>query len=68
MDGADYGMFPMNTLVALGTLTAYIALVALLFPQVGSAFDEPVMLLGFILLGRTLEQQARGRLLLLSNC
>ncbi len=54
----------MNTLVALGTLTAYIAsLVALLFPQLGweCFFDEPVMLLGFILLGRTLEQQARGR-------
>lgn len=54
----------MNTLVALGTLTAYTAsLVALLFPQLGweCFFDEPVMLLGFILLGRTLEQQARGR-------
>ena len=54
----------MNTLVGLGTLTAYTAsLVALLFPQLGweCFFDEPVMLLGFILLGRTLEQQARGR-------
>lgn len=54
----------MNTLVGLGTLTAYTAsLVALMFPQLGweCFFDEPVMLLGFILLGRTLEQQARGR-------
>ncbi|AFZ55723.1 copper-translocating P-type ATPase [Anabaena cylindrica FACHB-243] len=54
----------MNTLVSLGTLTAYTAsLVALLFPQMGweCFFDEPVMMLGFILLGRTLEQQARGR-------
>ncbi|MDZ8033691.1 heavy metal translocating P-type ATPase [Nostoc sp. DedSLP04] len=54
----------MNTLVGLGTLTAYIAsLLALLFPQLGweCFFDEPVMMLGFILLGRTLEQQARGR-------
>ncbi|AFZ28013.1 heavy metal translocating P-type ATPase [Cylindrospermum stagnale PCC 7417] len=54
----------MNTLVGLGTLTAYSAsLVALLFPQMGweCFFDEPVMMLGFILLGRTLEQQARGR-------
>ncbi|RCJ23368.1 ATPase [Nostoc sp. ATCC 43529] len=54
----------MNTLVGLGTLTAYLAsLVALLFPQMGweCFFDEPVMMLGFILLGRTLEQQARGR-------
>jgi Cu2+-exporting ATPase len=54
----------MNTLVGLGTLTAYTAsLVALLFPQIGweCFFDEPVMMLGFILLGRTLEKQARGR-------
>ncbi len=54
----------MNTLVGLGTLTAYSAsLVALFFPQLGwdCFFDEPVMMLGFILLGRTLEQQARSR-------
>ncbi|GBE95253.1 heavy metal translocating P-type ATPase [Nostoc cycadae] len=54
----------MNTLVGLGTLTAYTAsLVALLFPQMGweCFFDEPVMMLGFILLGRTLERQARGK-------
>lgn len=54
----------MNTLVGLGTLTAYTAsLIALLFPQMGweCFFDEPVMMLGFILLGRTLEKQARGR-------
>jgi P-type Cu2+ transporter len=54
----------MNTLVGLGTLTAYIAsLVALLFPKLGweCFFDEPVMMLGFILLGRTLEKQARNR-------
>jgi Cu2+-exporting ATPase len=54
----------MNTLVSLGTLTAYTtSLVALLFPQLGweCFFDEPVMLVGFILLGRTLEQQARNR-------
>lgn len=54
----------MNTLVGLGTLTAYTtSVVALLFPQLGweCFFDEPVMLVGFILLGRTLEQQARER-------
>lgn len=54
----------MNTLVSLGTLTAYTtSLVALLFPRLGweCFFDEPVMLVGFILLGRTLEQQARSR-------
>src|SRR6476469_2315640 len=54
----------MNTLVALGAVTAYTASnAALLFPQLGweCFFDEPVMLLGFILLGRTLEQRARSR-------
>ncbi len=54
----------MNTLIGLGTVTAYTAsLVALLFPQMGweCFFDEPVMMLGFILLGKTLEQQARTR-------
>jgi Cu2+-exporting ATPase len=54
----------MNTLIGLGTITAYTAsLVALLFPQMGweCFFDEPVMMLGFILLGRTLERQARGK-------
>lgn len=54
----------MNTLVGLGTLTAYTAsLIALLFPNLGweCFFDEPVMLVGFILLGRTLEQQARSK-------
>ncbi|CDN17306.1 Lead, cadmium, zinc and mercury transporting ATPase; Copper-translocating P-type ATPase [Richelia intracellularis] len=54
----------MNSLVGLGTLTAYTAsLVGLFFPQMGweCFFDEPVMMLGFILLGKTLEQQARGK-------
>ncbi len=54
----------MNTLVALGAVTAYTASnAALLFPKMGweCFFDEPVMLLGFILLGKTLEQQARRR-------
>lgn len=54
----------MNTLVTLGTVSAYVASVAaLLLPQLGweCFFDEPVMILGFILLGRTLEKQARNR-------
>jgi Cu2+-exporting ATPase len=55
----------MNTLVGIATLTAYTAsCAALFFPQsVGweCFFEEPVMLLGFILLGRTLEQRARRR-------
>jgi Cu2+-exporting ATPase len=62
--GLRHNMPNMNTLVGLGTLTAYVAsLVALLFPNLGweCFFDEPVMLVGFILLGRALEQQARSR-------
>ncbi len=54
----------MNTLVGLGTVSAYLAsTVALLFPQLHweCFFEEPVMLLGFILLGRTLEARARGK-------
>ena len=54
----------MNTLVGLGAITAYTAsCIALFFPQLGweCFFDEPVMMLGFILLGRTLEQRARRR-------
>lgn len=54
----------MNTLVGLGTFTAYTAsCIALFFPNLGweCFFDEPVMLVGFILLGHTLEQRARGR-------
>lgn len=62
--GARHGNPNMNTLVALGALSAYGAsVVALLFPKLGweCFFDEPVMLLSFILLGRTLEQRARFR-------
>ncbi|MBF2036319.1 MAG: copper-translocating P-type ATPase [Leptolyngbyaceae cyanobacterium T60_A2020_046] len=60
--GARHGAPNMNTLVGLGTLSAYLAsVVALLWPGLGweCFFDEPVMLLSFILLGRTLEQRAR---------
>lgn len=58
------GMPNMNTLVGLGTVSAYLAsCFALFLPQLGweCFFDEPVMLLGFILLGRTLEGKARNR-------
>lgn len=54
----------MNSLVGLGAIAAYTtSTIALLFPQTGweCFFDEPVMLLGFILLGRTLEARARSQ-------
>jgi Cu2+-exporting ATPase len=60
--GLRQGAPTMNTLVGLGTLSAYGAsVVALIWPNLGwqCFFDEPVMLLSFILLGRTLEQRAR---------
>lgn len=53
----------MNSLVGLGTITAYgTSVVAWLFPTLGweCFFDEPVMLVSFIVLGRTLEQRARN--------
>ncbi|WP_026072734.1 heavy metal translocating P-type ATPase [Nodosilinea nodulosa] len=62
--GIRRGAPNMNTLVALGSGSAYLAsVVALVFPGLGweCFFDEPVMLLAFILLGRTLEQRARYR-------
>ncbi len=54
----------MNSLVGMGTLAAYTAsMTALLMPKLGwhCFFEEPVMLLGFVLLGRSLEQRARRR-------
>ncbi|MBW4465796.1 MAG: heavy metal translocating P-type ATPase [Pegethrix bostrychoides GSE-TBD4-15B] len=62
--GLRHNMPNMDSLVGLGALTAYgTSLVALLLPNLGweCFFDEPVMLIGFILLGRALEQQARSR-------
>lgn len=67
LDGARslyHGIPNMNTLVGLGTLSAYItSCLALWFPSLGweCFFDEPVMLLGFIFLGRTLEGRARNQ-------
>ncbi|MEB3356390.1 MAG: heavy metal translocating P-type ATPase [Synechococcales bacterium] len=62
--GLRHNVPNMNTLVGLGMTTAYVtSMIALLFPRLGwdCFFDEPVMLVGFILLGRTLEQQARSQ-------
>ncbi len=52
----------MDSLVALGVTSAYItSLLSLTFPDTGFPcfFNEPVMLLGFILIGRFLEERAR---------
>jgi len=52
----------MDTLISLGVLSAYWAsIIALIWPTVGwpCFFNEPVMLLGFVLLGRFLEERAR---------
>lgn len=53
----------MNSLVGFGSLAAFlISSVSLLNPGLdwdASFFDEPVMLLGFVLLGRSLEEKAR---------
>ncbi|CAK7352778.1 unnamed protein product [Dovyalis caffra] len=55
----------MNSLVGFGSIAAFIiSAVSLLNPELkwdASFFDEPVMLLGFVLLGRSLEEKARIR-------
>jgi Cu2+-exporting ATPase len=54
----------MNTLISMGTVSAYGAsCAAFAFPQLGweCFFDEPVMLLGFIWVGRTLEARAKAQ-------
>jgi len=57
VDGCADCASNMNT---LKLLTAYTVSLSPALPQLGweCFFDEPVMLLGFILLGRMLEQQA----------
>jgi len=52
----------MDSLVAIGVISAYTtSLLSLIFPATGFPcfFNEPVMLLGFILIGRYLEERAR---------
>ena len=59
-----HGIPTMDSLVGLGITSAYgSSLVALFWPEVGwpCFFDEAVMLLGFVLLGRFLEERARRR-------
>ena len=58
------GMPTMDSLVGLGMASAYGAsLVGFLWPHLGwpCFFNEPVMLLGFVLLGRFIEERARYR-------
>ncbi|MEO0540730.1 MAG: heavy metal translocating P-type ATPase [Cyanobacteria bacterium P01_A01_bin.105] len=62
--GVRRGAPNMNTLVSLGAMSSYLtSVVALTVPALGweCFFNEPVMLLSFILLGRTLEDRARFR-------
>jgi len=61
---ARQGSPNMNTLVALGSVTAFsVSSVALAVPSLGmpTFFDEPAMLLAFVLLGRSLEERAKVR-------
>ncbi|CAN0906778.1 Copper-transporting ATPase PAA1, chloroplastic [Linum grandiflorum] len=52
----------MNTLVGLGALSSFtISSFAALIPKLGwkAFFEEPIMLIAFVLLGRNLEQRAK---------
>ena len=52
----------MNTLVALGAGASFgVSCIAAGLPQLGwkTFFEEPAMLLGFVLVGRALEERAK---------
>ncbi|KAF7849184.1 hypothetical protein BT93_L1151 [Corymbia citriodora subsp. variegata] len=52
----------MNTLVGLGALSSFcVSTLAALVPKLGwkAFFEEPIMLVAFVLLGRNLEQRAK---------
>ncbi|RDX92219.1 Copper-transporting ATPase PAA1, chloroplastic [Mucuna pruriens] len=52
----------MNTLVGLGALSSFtVSSLATLLPKLGwkAFFEEPIMLIAFVLLGRNLEQRAK---------
>ncbi|KAL3538635.1 hypothetical protein ACH5RR_002001 [Cinchona calisaya] len=52
----------MNTLVGLGAVSSFaVSSLAALIPKLGwkTFFEEPVMLIAFVLLGRNLEQRAK---------
>ncbi|KAJ9686986.1 hypothetical protein PVL29_015726 [Vitis rotundifolia] len=52
----------MNTLVGLGAVSSFsVSSLAALIPELGwkAFFEEPIMLIAFVLLGRNLEQRAK---------
>ncbi|XP_062195434.1 copper-transporting ATPase PAA1, chloroplastic [Phragmites australis] len=52
----------MNTLVGLGALSSFaVSSIATFIPKLGwkTFFEEPIMLIAFVLLGRNLEQRAK---------
>ncbi|KAL1534336.1 Polyamine N-acetyltransferase 1 [Salvia divinorum] len=52
----------MNTLVGLGALSSFsVSTIAALVPKLGwkTFFEEPIMLIAFVLLGKNLEQRAK---------
>ncbi|KAG0497639.1 hypothetical protein HPP92_002330 [Vanilla planifolia] len=52
----------MNTLVGLGALSSFaVSAIAALMPKLGwkTFFEEPIMLIAFVLLGKNLEQRAK---------
>jgi len=51
----------MDTLIALGTLTAYLYSVWALFAGDDTYFDTAALIIAFLLLGKYLESRARGR-------
>src|SRR6266545_3500661 len=51
----------MDTLIALGTLTAYLYSVWALFADEVLYFDTAALIIAFLLLGKYLESRARGR-------
>ncbi len=70
LQGLRHGRADMNTLVSLGTLSAYLySTVVTFFPRVFTAaglplhvyYDSATMIIAFVLLGRYLETRARGK-------